>query len=344
MIVGGHLLAGADPGTRLAGTSGQTDVSLAVLMGLAIGLVPLAIAYGPRVVALAAEHKRGQGTIPPGVTPFVAALLSGLGLTDLLGCGLMWLIARAPHQDAAGKRDPAPESSAEGYLLDSLAPPGSLITNPRDMALSTLRASNPARFEVRAVMAGVRSSAGDDARNLGLLRDGARIRKLLLGLAVCELALAYFIEGALAVEETLLLAGLLTVWAALHVDPRSFAGANLTGDLRRLRGALREAARATGSLDSAAVRALVPAAATAAETEVWAMAVGCRTAGSEQAAARLRSLSGAASGRPRVIRYTEAVLLTGGEVAHSVTAPVRAIWRFARPRRPGPDGAAPVLW
>jgi hypothetical protein len=326
------------------GTGTHIDLGLALLTGLAIGLVPLIIACWPKVITLAAEHRHGAGTLPPGVTPFVAALLSDLDMTNLLACGLMWIIAWTPHQRAVASGDPALGSSAETYLRDSLSPQGSQIADPQKVALSTLAANNPTTYEVRTVMADLRGCSSDDARNLGLLRESAVIRRLLLGLAGCELLAAFLIEGDYSINEPLLFGGLVTAYAALHFDPRSFAGASLTGDLRRLRAGLRNAALATGSIDSVAVRALVPAAATAAETEVWAVAVGCRSAGSEQAASRLRSMARAASGRPRAIRYTEEFRLTSGHLADSLTARLRAIWRLARPRRRGPDGAAPVLW
>jgi hypothetical protein len=324
--------------------STHIDLGLALLMGLAIGLVPLAIACWPEVVTLAAEHRHSAGTLPPGVTPFVAALLSDLGMMNMLVCGLMWIIARTPHQGAVAGSDPAPESSAEIYLRDSLSPEGSQVADPQKVALSTLAANNPTTYEVRTVMADLRGCSSDDARNLGLLRESAVIRRLFLGLAACELLVAIFIEGDFTINAPLLFGGLVTAYAAFHVDPRSFAGASLTGDLHRLRAGLRNAALATGSIDSMAVRALVPAAATAAETEVWAVAVGCRSAGSEQAASRLRSMAHAASGRPRAIRYTEMVRLTSGRLADFLTARFRAIWHLARPRRRGPGGADPVLW
>jgi hypothetical protein len=326
------------------GTGTHIDLGLALLTGLAIGLVPLIIACWPKVITLAAEHRHGAGTLPPGVTPFVAALLSDLDMTNLLACGLMWIIAWTPHQRAVASDDPALGSSAETYLRDSLSPQGSQIADPQKVALSTLAANNPTTYEVRTVMADLRGCCSDDARNLGLLRESAVIRRLLLGLAGCELLVAFLIERDYSINRPLLFGGLVTAYAALHFDPRSFAGASLTGDLRRLRAGLRNAALATGSIDSVAVRALVPAAATAAETEVWAVAVGCRSAGSEQAASRLRSMARAASGRPRAIRYTEEFRLTSGHLADSLTARFRAIWHLARPRRRGPDGAAPVLW
>ena len=325
-------------------TGTHIDLGLALLTGLAIGLVPLIIACWPKVITLAAEHRHGAGTLPPGVTPFVAALLSDLDMTNLLACGLMWIIAWTPHQRAVASGDPALGSSAETYLRDSLSPQGSQIADPQKVALSTLAANNPTTYEVRTVMADLRGCSSDDARNLGLLRESAVIRRLLLGLAGCELLVAFLIEGDYSINEPLLFGGLVTAYAALHFDPRSIAGANLTGDLRRLRAGLRNAALATGSIDSVAVRALVPAAATAAETEVWALAVGCRSAGSEQAASRLRSMARAASGRPRAIRYTEMVRLTSGQLADFLTARFRAIWHLARPRRRGPGGADPVLW
>jgi hypothetical protein len=328
----------------MGSTGTHIDLVLALLTGLAIGLVPLIIARWPKVITLAAEHRHGASTLPPGVTPFVAALLSDLDMTSLLACGLMWIIAWTPHQRAVASGDPDLGSSAETYLRDSLSPQGSQIADPQKVALSTLAANNPTTYEVRTVMADLRGWSSDDARNLGLWRESAVIRRLLLGLAGCELLVAFLIERDYSINAPVLFGGLVTAYAALHFDPRSFAGASLTGDLRRLRTGLRNAALATGSIDSVAVRALVPAAATAAETEVWAVAVGCRSASSEQAASRLRSMALAASGRPGEIRYTEVFRLTSGHLADSLTARFRAIWRLARPGRRGPDGAAPVLW
>jgi hypothetical protein len=325
-------------------TGTHIDLGLALITGLAIGLVPLIIACWPWVITLAAERRHGAGTLPPGVTPFVAALLSDLGMTNLLACGLMWIIARTPHQRAVASGDPALESTAEAYLRDSFALGGSQVADARKVALSTLAGNNPTTYEVRTVMADLRGCSSEDARNLGLLRNSAVLRGLLLGLAGCELLAAFFIDADYSINAPLLVGGLVTAFAALHVDPRSFAGASLTGDLHRLSVDLRKAALATGSIDSVAVRALVPAAATAAETEVWAVAVGCRSAGSEQAASRLRSMARTASGRPRAIRYTETIRLTSGHLADSLTARFRAAWHLAHPSRRGPGGSAPVLW
>jgi hypothetical protein len=325
-------------------TGTHIDLGLALITGLAIGLVPLIIACWPKAITLAAERRHGAGTLPPGVTPFVAALLSDLGMTNLLACGLMWIIARTPHERPMASGDPALESSAEAYLRDSLAPQGSLIADAQKVALSTLALDNTTTYDVRTVMADLRGCSSEDARSLGLLRNSAVIRGLFLGLAGCELLAAFFIEADYSINAPLLFGGLVTAFAALHVDPRSFAGASLTGDLHRLSVDLRKAALATGSIDSVAVRALVPAAATAAETEAWAVAVGCRSAGSEQAVARIRSMARAASGRRRAIRYTETIRFTSGQLTDSLAARFRAIWHLAHPSRRGPGGAAPVLW
>ena len=337
----------AGPSANGFTVSSITDAHVAPLaafaIAIAVGAVPLVIAYWPRLIAMAAARRRGARTLPPGLTPFSAAVLSGLNPTDLLACGFLWIIARTPHQHAPQSEQPAVGSNAEGYLRESLCPPGEL-ENAGEVARTTLAATNPSVFEIRAVMAGLRGSSNDDARNLGLLRDSAFIHRLLLGLAGCELLLAFLIDQSLALGQVPLLAGILSLWAAVHVDPRSYAGANLTGDLRRLRADLRKAALATGSIDSAAIRALVPAAANGAEIEVWAMAAGCRTAGSERAVSRLRSMVDAASGRPRTIRYTEMFLLTGEKLADSVATSFRAVLRVGRSNRRSPDGAAPVIW
>lgn len=309
----------------------------AIALALLIALAPLMLAYWPRIVARIAEHKSGN-PLPTGLTPYVAALLSGLNATDLLACGLMWMSART-HRAVA----PADDSSAAAFLRESLNAQDSL-EGAGEVALNVLASNSPATFEVAAVAAGLRSCAADDAGSLGWYRDGALISKLLLGVAGVEFVLAYFIAGALSIDETFFFAGVFTVWAALHIDPRSFAGAKLTGDLRRLAAAVRREALAAGSIEAPSVLALVPAAAGAPETEAWAMAVGCHTAATERAAARIRSMAHAATGRPKVIRYTESVLVTGGQVVRSITAPVRSLLSLARPRRVGPDGATPLIW
>jgi hypothetical protein len=323
-------------------------------IGIAIGLLPLVIAYWPRVLAQAATWRSGSRALPRGLTPFAAGVLSGLSSIDLLAGGFLWVIARTPARTAvsapgaagsanAAGADPASGSNAESYLRESLCPPGE-IEDAAEVARTTLAATNPSTFEVRPVSAGLRGCASDDARNLGLLRNSALISRILFALAGLEVLLAFLASEGSSLVEIWLLACVITLWAAVHVDPRSFAGASLSGDLHRLRGSLRRAALATGAIDSEAVRALVPAAADTAEIEVWAVAVGCHTAGSVQAVSRLRSMAYAASGRPWTIRYTEMVLITGGKVAGRVAHPFRVLLGLDHANRRGPSGAAPVIW
>jgi len=318
----------------------------AMAIAVALGALPLAIAYWPSVVALAARLRSGTRTLPRGLTPFAAGVLSGIGSVDLLAGGFLWVMARTPQptprSDAAGP-DPASGSNAEAYLRESLCPPGE-IEDAAEVARTTLAATNPSTFEVRPVSAGLRGCASDDARNLGLLRNSGLISRILFAIAGLEVVAAFLAAEGSSLVEIWLLACVITLWAAVHVDPRTFAGARLTADLHQLRGNLREAALATGAIDSDAVRALVPAAADRAEIEVWAVAVGCHTAGSVQAVARLRSMTYAASGRPWAIRYTEMVLLTGGKVAGRITHPFRVILRLDHASRRDPNGAAPVIW
>ena len=310
------------------------------VLGLAVVLAPLAIAYWPRLFALAAEHKDGSSSLPKGLTPFVAAVLSGLDAVDMMAAGFMWIIARTTQGPAAGSNEPTP-ADAESYLRDGLCPKGALSTDAREVALSIMGSNNTSAFDVSSEMAGLLGSAQDDARSIGLLRNGDLVGKVLVGLAIVEIVVVD-LETALnrLAAGPLLVGGLVTLIAGLSVDPRSFAGAMLTGHLRRLRSALRAAAADTGSIDSPEVRSLVPMAATAAETEVWAVAVGCQTVASQKTSARLGSLAHSAAGSPRQIRYTEAVLSTGRQLANSLTSPFRA----HRARRPGPDSHDLVLW
>jgi hypothetical protein len=201
--------------------------------------------------------------------------------------------------------------------------------------------NNTTTFDVSTEMAGLLGSAQDDARSIGLLRNGALVGKILVGLAIVEIAVVDLYTALDRVDDDpLLVGGLVALLAGLNVDPRSFAGAMLTGRLRRLRSALRTAAADTGSIDSPEVRSLVPMAATAAETEVWAVAVGCRTVASQKTSARLGSLAHSAAGSRRQIRYTEAFLSTGRQLANFLTSPFRA----HRARGIGPDGDDLVLW
>jgi hypothetical protein len=309
------------------------------LVGLAAVLAPLAIAYWPRLLALAAEHKGGSSSLPDGLTPFVAALLSGLDGVDMMAVGFMWIIARTTRGPAAGGNEPNP-GDAESYLRDGLCPKGALSNDAREVALSIVAARGTSPFDVSTEMAGLVGSARDDARSIGLLRNADLIGKVLVGLAIVEIAVVELETALDRLAGPLILVGLVTLLAGLSVDPRSFAGAMLTGHLRRLRSALRAAAADTGSIDSPEVRSLVPMAATAAETEVWAVAVGCQTVASQKTSARLRSLAHSAAGSPRQIRYTEAVLSIGRQLANSPASPFRA----HRARRPGPDGDDLVLW
>ncbi|MGD0248440.1 MAG: hypothetical protein ABSB75_05230 [Candidatus Limnocylindrales bacterium] len=321
---------------------GPSDPGAALLLGIAIGLLPLAIAYWPGVVAAVAEHRRPSSKLPAGATPFVTGELSGLSAIYLFACGLMWIIARPPAGGPKASGQAVAESSAEAYLGDTICPQGTLGGDVQNEARHLLASNDPTTYEMRAAMAGLRESARDDARNLGLLRKGALIRKLLLALAGVELIFAIFDAGniwSMTVSQTLLWGGLITAFAALHVDQRSLAGALLSGHLRRLRTDLRKAALATGAIDSTAVRSLVPGRTNAAEAEVWAVSVGCRTAGSQRAAARVRSITHAEEGRPRLIRYTEAMTLTGERLAGSFLARLTHLGR-----RRDSNGARPVLW
>ena len=318
----------------------QLEMAMTFLLGLALVLAPLAIAYWPRLFALAVEHKGGSSSLPKGLTPFVAALLSGLDAVDMIAAGFMWIIARTTQGPAAGSKEPAP-AAAESYLRDSLCPQGALSTDAREVALSIMGDNNTTTFDVSTEMAGLLGSAQNDARNIGLLRNGDLIGKVLVGLAIVEIAVVNLYTALDRVDDDpLLVGGLVALLAGLNVDPRSFAGAMLTGHLRRLRSALRAAAADTGSIDSPEVRSLVPMAATAAETEVWAVAVGCRTVASQKTSARLGSLAHSAAGSPGQIRYTEAFVSSGRQLARFLTSPFRA----HRARRPGPDGDDLVLW
>jgi hypothetical protein len=318
---------------------GPSDPGAALLLGIAIGLLPLAIAYWPAVVAALAGHRRSSSKLPAGATPFVTGELSGLSAIYLLACGLMWIIARPPAGRAKASGQAVAESSAEAYLGDTICPQGTLGGDVQNEARHLLASNDPTTYEMRAAMAGLHESARDDARNLGLLRKGALISRFLGLVAACELVLALIVEGGLSISQTLLWGGLITAFAALHVDQRSLAGALLSGHLRRLRTDLRKAALATGAIDSTAVRSLVPGRTNAAEAEVWAVSVGCRTAGSQRAAARVRSITHAEEGRPRLIRYTEAMTLTGERLAGSFLARLTHLGR-----RRDSNGATPVLW
>jgi hypothetical protein len=320
---------------------------VALAIAAAIGALPLLIAYWPKLAAVAAARRPGTRNLPRGLTPFSAGLLSGINSIDLLAGGFMWVIARPEARTtgvaAATSAEPEVGSNAEAYLRESLCPPGEL-ESASEVARTTLAATNPSTLEVRAVAAGLRGSSADDARNLGLLRNSGLISRILFGVAGLELLFAYLAPGGSSFLEIWMFSSVITAWAAVHVDGRSLAGAALTADLHRLRANLREAALATGAIDSEAVRTLVPAAANKAEIEVWAVAAGCHTAGSVNAVSRLRSMAHAASGRPWTIRYTEMVLLTGSKVAAAVASPFRAVLRLDHANRRGPSGAAPVIW
>lgn len=309
------------------------------VVGLVVVLAPLAIAYWPKLVALAAEHKAGSSSLPEGLTPFVAALLSGLDAVDMMAAGFMWIIARPARGTAAGSNEPGP-AGAESYLRDGLCPKGALASDAREVALSIMGTNNTSAFDVSTEMAGLQGSARADARSMGLLRNSDLIAKILVALAIAEIAVVDLETALDRLAGPLLVGCLVTLFAGITVDPRSFAGAVLTGRLRRLRRALRVAAADTGSIDSREVRSLIPMAVMAAETEVWAVSVGCHTVASQKTSARLGSLAHSTAGSPRQIRYTEAILSTGRQLTNSLTSPFRP----HRPRRPGPAGAEPVLW
>jgi hypothetical protein len=310
---------------------------VALAIGLAIGALPLLIAYWPRIVALIAERRDGPGKVPPEITPFVTGVVSGLSMTELLACGFLWVIARTPHGRAAAEQ--ADVAGAEGYLRESLSPPGA-VDDAGEVAHTTLEGTNPSEFDVFPVMAGLRESAQKDARNFGLLRNSGLISRLFLVLAAGELGLGLVLNSFSAME-VLVIGAIATAWAAVHVDPRSFSGAKLSGGLRRLRASLRKTALTAKSMDSAALRELVPAAANAAETEVWAVAVGCRTAASERAVSRLGSLAHAEAGRPRKIRYTQAIVVAGEQIANWFRNRLRALRGRGHPE---PSGSSPILW
>jgi hypothetical protein len=323
---------------------GPTDIGPALLLGMAIALVPLVVAIWPRFVAFRAEHRRGAETLPAGVTPFIAAELSGLNVIGQLATGLMWLIARGPGAAAAASAaasEPATiGANAERYLRDSLCPRGSFDTGARDEALHLIDANGPTPHDLSPLMAGLRESARGDGMSIGLLRNSRLISRAILALAIAEVAISFVIEGSAFISPAPFFGGLFTAYIAQHVDPRSTAGARVSGDLRRLRSTLRRAALATGSIDVSAVQAFIPSVETATEAEVWAVAAGCRTTDSERISTRLRSLVHAEAGRPARIRYTEQVLIIGGRTADDLAA------RLGRTggRRRGPDGAALPLW
>jgi hypothetical protein len=323
---------------------GPTDVGPALLLGLAIAMAPLVVAIWPRFVAFRAEHRRGAETLPAGVTPFTAADLSGLNLIGQLTTGLMWLIARGPGAtgaaDAPASAPATVGANTERYLRDSLCPRGNFDTGARDEALHLVNANGPTPHDLSPLMAGLRESARGDGMSIGLLRNSRLISRAILALAIAEVAISFVIEGSAFVSPAPFYGGLFTAYIAQHVDPRSMTGARATGEMRRLRSALRKAALATGSIDVAAVQAFIPSAETAAETEVWAVAIGCRTTDSERIATRLRSLVHAEAGRPARIRYTEQVLVIGGRMTHDLPARLGR----GRGRRRGPDGGALPLW
>jgi hypothetical protein len=323
---------------------GPTDIGPALLLVMAIALVPLVVAIWPKLVAFRAESRRG-GTLLAGVTPFTAAELSGLNPIQQLTSGLMWLIARDPGRagpigEAANAVPATIGANAESFLRDTLCPRGAFDTGARDEALHLVAANTPSHHDLSPVMAGLRESAKGDGLNLGLLRNNRLIGRAILALAVGEVAFSFIIDGNALISLAPFIAGLMTAYISLHVDPRSMAGARVSGDLRRLRSTLRQAALATGSIDVSAVQTFIPSVETAAEAEVWAVSAGCRTTDSERIATRLRSLVHAEAGRPSRIRYTEHVLVLGGRMTDNLAA--KLVRRGAD--RHGPDGAGLPLW
>jgi hypothetical protein len=313
-----------------------------LLIGLALLVVPLIIAVWPRVVAFVAEHTAVRDPLPAGLTPFTAAELSGVKPLGQLVAGLMWIIARGADGQigAAGATASSMGSGAENCLRTSLCPEESHEVDAYQEARHLIDDNGTTRHEIGTVMAGLRDAARNDGRNLGLLRDSTRIAFGLLGLAAVELVLAFLVDTRLPVFDALILSSILTAYIAWHVDPHSLVGARVTGKLRRLRTQLRKAALATGTIDSTAIQTAVPSVAGPAEAEVWALAVGCRTTGSERIGARLLSLLHAESGRPMRIRYSEQVLLISARFADQLAERVGR----AGSKRRGPDGSPVPLW
>ena len=157
--------------------------------------------------------------------------------------------------------------------------------------------------------------------------------ELILFMAPTQASLALLIGGAVA------------IWSGLHMDPRTRAGAAASSGLARLRDRLREAARASGSIGSETVRAMLPAGTTAEEAEVWAVAAGCRTIGSERVVGRLRSIQYMA-GRP-LIGSTERIELTIDDLFAKLRGLVLYPWHRGRPAGPeaaDDNGSQPVVW
>jgi hypothetical protein len=316
---------------------------LLLLVGVAIGIVPLILAYWPRIAAWAAARGHEATALPAGVSPLVAAELCGLRQIELLATGLMEILAGTDERPALERLGTATDPSAEGMLRESLAPRKS-SDQVRAAAREVLASDNPAGFEARAIAGGISGWIREDHRRLGLRWEPIVLRRVLLVIAAVELLIAGLIDGIESLNTAYAVGGVITLWAATHIDTRTRAGAALTGELRSLRGRLRDAALSTGSIDSEAVTRLLPWASGSAEVEVWAVAVGCKTNASEQTAAHVRSVVHAAAGKTGTINYSEAAMEAAGRLAGPMTAPFRTAWRRIRPARRGPNGAAPVLW
>jgi hypothetical protein len=314
-----------------------------LVIGLVMATVPLVIANWPRVVAFMSERRATSAHLPAGLTPFAAAELSGLKALAQLVAGLMWIIARGTGGTSlagATAASAAVGASAENSLRESLSQQESPIEDAFHEAMHLVDDHGTTHHELRTVMVGLRDASRHDGRNLGLLRDSRRIAIALLGLAATEMLLAFLVDIRLPISDALALSSVLTCYIALHVDPHSFAGAQLTGELRRLRTDLRKAALATGTIDTTIVQSAAPAVSGRAEAEVWALAVGCHTTGSERVSSRLYSLLHAEEGRPMRIRYSEQVLMIGASFSDRLAARVGR----AGSKRLGSDGSPVPLW
>jgi hypothetical protein len=323
--------------------AGYSPYFSGLLLGLAFVALPLLIARWPRAVAFVAERRATGATLPAGLTPFTAAELSGVKPLQELVAGLMWIIARGPGDE--NSVDGAAASAtvglgAENNLRDSLSTHEAFSPSAFQEAQHLVDDNATTRYELGTVMAGLHDAARNDARNLGLMRDGRRIAVALMGLAAAEFVGAFIVDIRLPIFDALIVSTILTAYVALHVDAHSFAGARLTGELRHLRTELRKSALETGTLDTAMIQASVPSVAGPAEAEVWALAVGCHTTGSERVGARLLSLLHAEEGRPMRIRYSEQVLLISARFADQLA---RRAGRTGS-KRVSPDGSPVPLW
>jgi hypothetical protein len=303
----------------------------------------------------------GPVNLSPDLTPLAAGELAGLGMNSLLSCGLM-AVLKAPRI-ADG------EDGASGYLADSLAglvvhrpdspsqtgaarrQAADLIVSPRTRPTLGLKAV------VRRVMVGLGNCADDDLRHLGLIRDTTIVRRILLLVAGIEALLLIRISAGFTSDNiriSLFIAAVLTAYSGFHLDRRTASGVVTSVQLRRLRDQLRLAARDAGSLDSLSMQVLIPAAKTAAELEIWAVAVGCETPGFVETKARLwaiaRSTAADAHGidvallRDPHIRQggmTEAWVATIGRLTGLITSPFFWAWRAIRGPR---QHASSYLW